>query len=80
MTSKEALNQLYILADTPEQAMVTQSYYNIVEKDLEILEILKKYLHIRNGTWSNIITCNIDSLTNEYYEIIQEWLEDETDK
>ena len=42
MTSKEALNQLYILADTPELAMVVQSYYNIVEKDLEVLEILRK--------------------------------------
>lgn len=74
MTSKGALNQLYILADTPELAMDIQYYYNIVEKDLELLEILKKHLHIRNGTWSNIITCNIDSLTNENYEILEEWL------
>lgn len=46
MTSKEALNQLYILADTPELAMVVQSYYNIVEKDLEFLETIKKYCNI----------------------------------
>lgn len=46
----------------------------ITEKDLKVLEILKKHLHIRNGTWSDIITCNIDSLTNENYEILEEWL------
>lgn len=41
MTSKEALNQLYIMADTPELAICIQSCYDIVEKDLEVLEILK---------------------------------------
>lgn len=52
MTDKEALNQLYLLAVTPEKAMETQFYCDIIEKDLEVLEILKKSIfnkeeHIR---------------------------------
>lgn len=43
MESKEALNQLYIMADTPELAINIQSYYDIVEKDLKVLEILRQY-------------------------------------
>ena len=48
MTSEEALNQLYILADTPELAIVVQSYYDIVEKDLELLEIIKNHIVMKN--------------------------------
>lgn len=58
MTSKEALNQLYIMADTPELAMNIQSYYNIVEKDLEVLEILKKRFcfGLIEKSWAYLLT------------------------
>lgn len=82
MKGKEALNQLYILADTPEQAMVIQSYYNIVEKDLEVLEILKRLIDIDYKV--DFYTNKIDAipkkilvkgtLTKQELEKIQEWL------
>ena len=87
MTSKEALNQLYIMADTPEQAMVVQSYYNIVVKDLEILDILKEHLCLGvdvciQGEWRPAILMDAipkydsDFKDNEKYEIVKKWLED----
>ena len=84
MTSKEALNQLYIMADTPELAMVIQSYYNIVEKDLEVLEILKRLIDIdyKVGFYTNKIDAIPKqilvngTLTKQELEKIQEWLEE----
>ena len=72
MTSKEALNQLYIMADTPEQAMIIQSYYNIVEKDLEVLEILKNILKIKKSDLYGfeIVVRGSDEQENK----VKEWL------
>ena len=74
MTSKEALNQLYILADTPEQAMVIQSCYDIVERDLEVLEILKNKIDIYEWEQGGFIELKINYGTN-IYKKIKEWLE-----
>ena len=52
-------------------------FHERVIKDLEILEILKKYLTIKNTTWSRIITCDIDALRDEEYTTIEEWLEND---
>ena len=49
MTSKEALNRLYnhlqaiLEEDAPELIRIIKSYYDIVEKDLEALEIFIKF-------------------------------------
>lgn len=89
MTNKEALNQLYILADVPELAMDIQSYYNIVEKDLEVLEILKKrpdllccFAHDGVFTWDDYNETYSDEdkqyigATKEEFEKVKEWLND----
>ena len=84
MTSKEALNQLYILADVPELAIVIQSYYNIVEKDLEVLDIFKRidWLVFNNGD-KNDFNWYIDTysksvkLTEEEVKKVKEWLEND---
>ena len=92
MTSKEALNQLYTLADTPELAMVVQSYYNIVLKDLEVFEILKKYHLIGNIDVEEVnvvdtkgahieyqLRCDFMTIfiPEEEYKVLKEWLEDD---
>lgn len=76
MTSKEALNQLYIMADTPELAMDIQSYYDIVEKDLELLEIIKNHIVTKNFEYgSDFDNYNKISFTAEIMQ-----LKDFTDK
>ena len=77
MKSKEAFKKMCKNLNSYEFTDEFKQTKKQIIKDLEILEILKKHLHIRNGTWSDIITCNIDSLTNENYEILEEWLKNE---
>ncbi len=73
MTSKEALNQLYIMADTPELAIGIQSCYDIVEKDLEVLEIIRK--NIYEGGYGFYFKNNLLQCTEDYKKI-KEWLND----
>lgn len=50
----------------------------LVAKDLEIVEILKKYLKFKNTTYSTIITLEIDAQENATdYEIVEDWLEND---
>ena len=71
MTSKEALNQLYLWAVTPEIAMETQFYCDIIEKDLEVLDILKKLF----TTEYDPIKVKVDGIiTPEEFEKFKEWL------
>lgn len=85
MTSKEALNQLYIMADTPEQAMNIQYYYDIVKKDLEVLQVFKDILPsitiLRvlkyEGAYMLYNSINGTSITKEEYELLKEWLDND---
>ncbi len=76
MTSKEALNQLYIMADTPEIAIGIQSCYDIVEKELEVLDILKQMLEVKKGsTWFYLDTKHCFFDTQEQLDLVKGWLE-----
>ena len=90
MTSKEALNyllvnseELYSQYEEDEKFYLDAvELYNIVLKDLEILEILKNNLYEEKGTGRfkgcNTINC---SLGNQHsgidYTKVKEWLENE---
>ena len=54
----------------------TTPEFDIIERDLKILEILKKYLKFKNTPWSKIITCDIDAIRDDDYEIVEDWLEE----
>ena len=83
MTSKEALK--YLLADSEElynQYEEDEKFYldavelyNIVLKDLEILDILKKYVYFSSK--SNCVRMKdiYKRTTNFDYETLKEWLE-----
>lgn len=84
MTSKEALECIVVdlvpLAKEHNKEEIEQ-----VEKDLEILEILKrKYVDIGKLTWADREDYNKDEsdtdfmLTTEEYQKIKEWLKDES--
>ncbi len=68
--------------DAPELIRIIKSYYNIVEKDLEVSEILKKYLFIvEPDNEEDFKEFNrvdylrlMDYMTREEYEVIKEWL------
>lgn len=85
MTSKEALNKLCMMANTPELAIWIEFCYDIVEKDLKVLEILKKYLFIvEPDNEEDFKEFNrvdylrlMDFMTREEYQVIKEWLENE---
>ena len=76
MTSKEAVEEL---KDTFENDVyyIERKLLNIIEKDLEILEILRKnvYFDKKDGyiKMFDIKEC----ITNFDFEILQEWLENE---
>lgn len=80
MTSKEALEELLYYATLDDSGFepTMKRYTQYIEKDLEIVEILKKYLKFKNTTYSTIITLEIDAQENAIdYEIVEEWLEKE---
>ena len=81
MNSKQALDHIKHMADW--------EYYNIkgdilpIEKDLEILDIIKKWSFIQEnykdgyGKFTQFL-CNIHTIgMKEDFEKIKEWLEDE---
>ena len=76
MTSKEALEEL---KDNFENDVykVEREMLNIVEKDLEVLEILKEYIYFDNK--DNLIKCKpIEKRWENFdFEILKEWLENE---
>ena len=86
MTSKEALIRLYIMADTPEQAIGLQDCYDIVEKDLDVLELLKALFKRDVKLGNKVCTgkiyydeCFVMFTSEEAYNKIKEWL-NETNK
>ena len=73
MTSKEALKELIDNAqDMSEWELVR---LNIVKKDLEVLEILKKYLYYDNENHFIKMVQIRKQIFNFDYEDLKEWLE-----
>lgn len=88
MTSKEALNRLYnhlkaiLEEDAPELIRIIKSYYDIVAKDLEVLEILKRikwdvYENGGGNEWYWFIDTNQSmKITEEEANKVKEWLDE----
>lgn len=85
MTSKEKLRLLYHNAvlhnDDPDFIMEQTSYLEDLIKDLEILEIIKKWSFIQEnykdgyGPYTQFL-CNIHTIgMKEDFEKVKEWLE-----
>ena len=84
MTSREALNyllvnseELYSQYEEDEKFYLDAvELYNIVLKDLELLEILKKHYDVNSLTTSldSLISITINK-TDKDFEKIKEWLE-----
>ena len=88
MTSKQALEELYVDIKQFEEhfngriCFDSEEEYNLIKKDLEILEILKNNLYEEKGTGRfkgcNTINC---SLGNQHsgidYTKVKEWLEND---
>ena len=76
MTSKEALDELIAGAKFDLNKWELDRL-GIIDKDLHILEILRKYMYF--GTKDNCIKMFYitECITNLYFEIIQEWLEND---
>ena len=88
MTSKEALYLLmanqkkvrddfrFIDLNTQEKVSIEDCYV-IVEKDLELLEILKKYLYYDNKNHCIKMKYIYKQTTSFDYEDLKEWLEND---
>lgn len=88
ITSKQALEELYVDIKQFEEHFIgcicfdSEEEYNLIKKDLEILEILKINLYEEKGTGRfkgcNTINC---SLGNQHsgidYIKVKEWLEND---
>ena len=85
MTSKEALERLLCMAKKGCKVDMCNVKYvenasNIIKKDLEVLEILKKHsTRLDDADWDNNIFNGIDyeNLDEEERKVIKEWLENE---
>ena len=85
MTSKELLKHIknapafkggdYRYMFTSNSALLYDKDIDTIEKDLEVLEILKKY--IRTGQWSNEYTLLSWEMKSEEPTKIKKWLEEE---
>lgn len=80
MNSKEALSDLFFLAIGDEKH--TKKCKETIEKDLEILRILKEYIKINDCKFANSNKSNkciimfIPEMVEDY-RVIKEWLENE---
>lgn len=74
MNSKEALRDLVFLAIGDENRIKKRE--EVIEKDLEALEILKKHVYYDNE--NHVIRMNPirKSMSSFYYEDLKEWLEE----
>ena len=74
MTSKEALKEL---EDTFENDVykVEREMLNIIKKDLEVLDILRKYVYFSNQSGCVRMKDIYKRTTNFDYEDLREWLE-----
>ena len=76
MTSKEAMAKLKENFEN-DVYKVERVMLNIIEKDLEVLEILRKYVFF-DVEYNYITMFDIkECITNSDFEILQEWLENE---
>ena len=76
MTSKEALEEL---KDNFENDVykVERKMLDIIEKDLEVLEILRKYVYFSNKSGCVRMKDVYKRTTNFDYEDLREWLEND---
>ena len=74
MTSKEAVEEL---EDTFENDVykVEREMLNIIKKDLEVLDILRKYVYFSNQSGCVRMKDIYKRTTNFDYEDLREWLE-----
>lgn len=73
MTSKEALSDLFFLAIGDEKH--TKKCKETIEKDLEVLEILKRMLTVEKGsTWYYLDTKHPFFEKQEDIDKVKEWL------
>lgn len=79
MTSKEAILELICEAKSVNIDEGRICFLrNIIEKDLEILEILKPMLEIKKGSsWEYLDTKHCFFDTQEQIEIIKEWFKND---
>ena len=90
MTSREALHYLYFLSAGDENKTI--KCRQIIRKDLEVLEIIKKKevnigllkgilhsdLHTHTASYYNsYFVANYRHLTQEEFDLLKEWLENE---
>ena len=91
MTSKKALKSICLECEKEKGVnkvacpfrSISNDYceeFEIIEKDLEVLEILKKYLYYDNKTHFIKMKQIRKSTFNFDYEDLKEWLEDEINK
>ena len=76
MTSKEALDQLnYECIHTNGMDDEFSKEYKIIDKDLLVLELLKKYVYFdKKDNYIKMFDIK-ECITNFDFEIIMEWLE-----
>ena len=88
MTSKEALFELYKQLKThrrtTKQIIENKQQYEQIWKDLEVLEIIKKWTFIIQENYKDSyrkftqFICNIHTIEmNEDFKKVKEWLENE---
>ena len=75
MTSKEALSDLFFLAIGDENH--TKKCKEVIEKDLELLKILKKHIYYSNKSRCIRMKDIYKRVTSFDYEELKEWLENE---
>ena len=76
MTSKEAVEEL---EDTFENDVyyIERKLLDIIKKDLEVLEILRKYVRYDDENHVILMKSFRKSVFNFDYEYVKEWLENE---
>ena len=77
MTSKEALNNIKNILREDENIWEYNEYIEQLEKDLEILDILKEKLYYDNKNHVIKMKGIRKSTRNFDYEDLKEWLENE---
>ena len=82
MTSKEAFEDLeYIVLDFCDkygkQDKYVKELIEIIKKDLEVLEILKKHIYFSSKSGCIRMKDIYKSINNFDYEDLKEWLENE---
>ena len=73
-TSREALIVLHCLAIGSERELRRLSL--IIKKDLDVLDILKKYIYVAD----NMIYATSKELNSDDYNKLKEWFEDDSNK